>query len=350
MAERNDKSRTKKFDSVFLWDTARRFLDHELPKIRKKSQNTVASYRASLNICIGFLEEVKGIRREHICFNDLDGKNLKEYLVWMADIKAWSPKTCNLRLTAVKALLSYASEECMDITPVFVSGQMVHGLNIPGNEIRYFGDCQMKALLDAPGREKRSERRNRMLLILGYDAAMRVGELTGLKVCDLHLDAEIPYIRILGKGGKYRSVPVMKKTVQHLREYLREFHGNSHDLMTPLFYAVTHGIRHELSDDCIQKVLKKYAEKCRKEGIPMPEDIHFHMLRKTRAMSLYQEGCPLSYIQQMLGHENISTTSGFYAFVTLDTLAKALERTNPEGRKAEKNWKDKKISEALYRL
>lgn len=70
----------------------------------------------------------------------------------------------------------------MDITPVFVSSQMVHGLNIPDNEIRYFGDCQMKALLDAPGREKRSERRNRMLLIPGYDAAMRVGELTGLKM------------------------------------------------------------------------------------------------------------------------------------------------------------------------
>ena len=82
----------------------------------------------------------------------------------------------------------------------------------------------------------------------------------------------------------------------------------------------------------------------------MPEDIHFHMLRKTRAMSLYQDGCPLSYIQQMVGYENISTTSGFYTFVTLDTLVKALERTNPEGENAEKNWKYKKISEALYRL
>ena len=68
----------------------------------------------------------------------------------------------------------------------------------------------------------------------------------------------------------------------------------------------------------------------------MPEDIHFHMLRKTRAMSLYQEGYSLSYIQQMLGYKNISTTSGFYVFVTLDMLAKALEWTNPEGRNAEK--------------
>jgi len=350
MSGKNDRSRAKKFGSVFFWETARRFLDYELPGIRKKSPNTVASYRSSLNIYIGFLGEVKGIRRERVCFNDLDRKNLKDYLVWMADIKTWGPKTCNLRMTAVKALLSYASGECIDITPLFVSGQAIHGLNVPSGEIRYFEGYQIKALLDAPGKEKRSERRNRMLLILGYDAAMRVGELTGLKVRDLHLDAEIPYIRILGKGEKYRSVPVMEKTVQHLKGYLREFHGGAPEPAAPLFYAVTHGMKHMLSDDCIQKALKKYAEKCRNEGVLMPEDIHFHMLRKTRAMSLYQEGCPLSYIQQMLGHENISTTSGFYAFATLDTLAKALEQTHPDERNAEKKWKDKKISESLYCL
>ena len=343
-------NKTEKFSSVFFWETARRFLDHELPRIRKKSLNTVASYRASLNICIGYLEDVKGIRRECVCFNDLDKENLKDYLVWMENVKNWSPKTCNLRMTAVKSLLAYASEECVDITPVYVSSKTIRSLNVPCGEIMYFEDRQIKALLDAPGKEKRSERRNRMLLILGYDAAMRVGELTGLKVGDLHLDAETPYIRILGKGEKYRSVPVMKRTTEHLYRYLKEFHGDAADLTAPLFYAVTHGRMHELSDDCIQKVLKKYAEKCRNEGLSMPEDVHFHMLRKTRAMSLYQEGCPLSYIQQVLGHENISTTSGFYAFVTLDTLAKALERTNPEKENAEKNWKDKKISEALYRL
>lgn len=49
----------------------------------------------------------------------------------------------------------------------------------------------------------------------------------------------------------------------------------------------------------------------------------------------------------MLGHENISTTSGFYAFVTLDTLAKSMERTNPEKENTGKNWKDEKIAEAL---
>lgn len=95
-----------------------------------------------------------------------------------------------------------------------------HGLTVPSGEIEYFEDYQMAALLQAPGKEKRSEYRNRKLLILGYDAAMRVGELVSRKVENLHLDAETLYIRILGKGGKYRSVPLMKMTDSHLFGYL----------------------------------------------------------------------------------------------------------------------------------
>lgn len=68
----------------------------------------------------------------------------------------------------------------------------------------------MKAILNAPGIEKQSERCNKMLLILGYDAAMRIGEMTKLKVGNLFLDAQKPYVRILGKGEKYRSVPLME--------------------------------------------------------------------------------------------------------------------------------------------
>ncbi len=82
----------------------------------------------------------------------------------------------------------------------------------------------------------------------------------------------------------------------------------------------------------------------------MPLAVHFHMVRKTCAMILYQDGCPLPYIQQMLGHENISTTSCFYAFVTLDTLAKAIEKANPSGENTEKNWKKEDMAKCLYHL
>lgn len=211
--------------------------------------------------------------------------------------------------------------------------------------MEYFEGYQLAAILDAPKTNKSTEWRNQLILILGYDAALRVGELISLKVGDLYLGAEVPYISIAGKGSKRRSVPLTPKTVS---QYLRKFHLES-DFPKPLFFATTHGIPHALSDDTIQKVLKKYAEQCRAD-IHMPQNILFHMLRKTKAMNLYQAGCPLFYIQQMLGHENISTTSGFYAFATLDTLAKALEKINPPTPSENKVWKDGGTMERLYRL
>lgn len=65
-------------------------------------------------------------------------------------------------------------------------------------------------------------------------------------------------------------------------------------------------------------------------------------------MDLYREGVPLTHIQQLLGHENISTTNGFYAFVTLDVLAEALETVKPDD--GVKSWSSPETLERLYRL
>lgn len=72
------------------------------------------------------------------------------------------------------------------------------------------------------------------------------------------------------------------------------------DSKKTMFYAATHGKIHSISDDTAQNVLKKYADQCRMDDVHMPEYIHFHMLRKIRAMDLYRSGYPLSYIQEML--------------------------------------------------
>lgn len=334
-------------DSRFFWNNAAEFLNNELLNIRKKSPNTIDAYRMSINKYIDFLEKEKEIERIKICYQDFDKGNLKDYLSWMKDSQKLSEKTRNLRITAIKALLSYASEEAVDITPICLNAKAVKGLSVPTKEIEYFEGTQLKALLAAPTDETRIERRNRIILILGYDAALRVSELVNLKVESLHLEAGVPYLTVFGKGLKYRNVPLMNKTIQHLRKYLNEFHPNK-NAQNPLFYTVTHGITHKLSDDTIQNLLKKYADKS-SENVYMPEYVHFHMLRKTRAMDLYQSGCPLSYIQQLLGHESISTTSGFYAFATLKTLADAIEKANPSTDE-QKIWKDEAILKQMYRL
>ena len=334
-------------DSVFFWNNASEFLNNELPGIRKKSPHTVAAYRRSLNEYIDYLEREKYIKRKDICYQDFNKNSLKDFLVFMKDSRKLSEKTCNLRMTAIRALLAYAAEESIDITAVYVNAKTVKGLPVIQKEIEYFEKGQLKALLTAPPGDTKTGRRNRMILILGYDAGLRVSELIRLTVSSLHLDAEVPYMTILGKGSKYRNVPLMSKTVRHLKSYIREFH-HVIKMEMPLFYATTHGIRHSLSDDTIQNVLKKYTDQSR-SIIMMPEKVHFHMLRKTRAMDLYQAGCPLSYIQQLLGHESISTTSGFYAFATLRTLADSIEKANPSGPEG-KNWKKDSVLGKLYRL
>lgn len=80
----------------------------------------------------------------------------------------------------------------------------------------------------------------------------------------------------------------------------------------------------------------------------MPDQVHCHMIRKTRAMNLYGAGVPLPHIQQLLGHEDISTTSGFYAFVTLDQLAKEIENSSFSDEEAD--WKDPTVLEQLFKL
>ena len=100
----------------------------------------------------------------------------------------------------------------------------------------------------------------------------------------------------------------------------------------------------------MEKLIKNCAEKARGAGTEMPDSCHCHMVRKTRAMDLYQSGVPLAHIQQLLGHEDISTTSGFYAFATLDTLAKSMEKTSASNKTVEKTWKNPKVIEKLYSL
>lgn len=337
-----------KKDTEQFWDTASGYLDHHLKVIRQVSGHTIDSYRASLNSFIDYLETVEHVSRKKITFHSFGKEPLKRYQAWMITERKLSPKTCNLRMTAIRALLEYAAQEHLWIMPVYADACNIAGVKTTNHAIEYFEPDELTALLSAPTSGHKADRRNQMMLIFLYDTAARVAEAKYVKVSDLHLGNEVPYVTLLGKGRKYRNIPLMERTILHLERYLKGFHGSDTRSESPLFYSKTHGQIHELSSDTFEKMIKRYAEKCKADGQPMPEDVHCHMVRKTRAMDLYREGVPLTHIQQLLGHENISTTSGFYAFATLDVLAEAMEAVKPDN--GVRSWGDPETLDRLYRL
>lgn len=330
-----------------FWLLARSYLHDYMPVTRNLSDKSVEAYKEALKTFLKFLEGEKGLAEEKVGFDVFCSGNIKDFVGWLKE-KGYAAKTINLKLTAIRSFLKYCGEEDFELRGIYTSVCSIRKLKEEKKPIEYLQPAATAAILAAYDIKTAKHRRNRMLLILLYDTGARVQELSDLDLSCLHLDAEHPYVTLTGKGRKTRNVPVMDKTVRHIKAYLQEFHRGGKE--SPLFYSMLGGKRQRLSTDSISLVLKTAADMARKTCPEVPENVHCHMVRKTKAMDLYKNGVPLPFIMQLLGHESMSTTSGFYAFATLEMMSEAINKTAPAVEAEEKIWKRPDIRKALYSL
>jgi integrase/recombinase XerC len=175
---------------------------------------------------------------------------------------------------------------------------------------------ESKDLLDAPVEDSAAGRRDRALLELLYASGLRVAECCGLDLEDL--DRRHGTVRVLGKGGKERVVPVGDAALAALDDYLeRERLGAKGG---PLFRNPRGG---RLSTRSARNVVRRRA---RAAGIA--RRVTPHTLRHTFATHLLGEGADLRLIQELLGHSRLSTTQR-YTHVSPEQLMKVYDAAHP---------------------
>ena len=328
-----------------FWQMARAFLHDYMPAVRNQSDRSSEAYKQSLNTYLTFLKNEKGIADEKVTFEAFCRTNVKEFVGWLSN-KGYAPKTINLKLTAIRSFLKYCGDEDFELKGVYSDVCTVKKVREEKKPIEYLQTSATKAILSSYDTQTAKHRRNRMILIFLYDTGARVQELADLNTSALHLNVSNPYVTLTGKGRKTRNVPLMNKTVEHLKKYLSEFHPDMAE--APLFYSRFDGVPHHLSTDSISLILKTAADKAREICSDVPKNVHCHLIRKTKAMDLYRNGVPLPFIMQLL--ESMSTTSGFYAFATLEMMSEAMKKAVPAFTDEEKLWKKPSLKKLLYSL
>ena len=117
----------------------------------------------------------------------------------------------------------------------------------------------VQVLLSVPELSTKAGRRDLALMIFIYSTAARMDETLSLKTEQLYLDAQKPYVTIIGKGSKIRTLYLLPKAVAHLKKYLKEFHGDTPKPEAYVFYSRNTGLYGKMSQTAVNKQLKKHV-------------------------------------------------------------------------------------------
>ena len=280
---------------------------------RGLSPHTLDAYKSDIARFIKFLN-ARGVKSLDDATRDIIGAYL------MAEkSRGISSTSLSRNLAAIKVFFRFLASNRFvraDITDVIESP------NIWKHLPEVLSIDEVEQLLNSPRPTTHYGRRDRALIELMYATGVRVSEAAGLKVGDVNL--EVGYIRCMGKGYKERIVPLGRVARKALDSYLKLTRPHFLRLRTSETLLLTrHG--KPFTRQGLWKIIKSYAKraKIRKRITP-------HTLRQSFATHLLSGGADLRIVQEMLGHEDISTTQT-YTHVDKDRLKSIHKKFHPRG-------------------
>ncbi|MGE3473404.1 MAG: tyrosine recombinase XerC [Vicinamibacterales bacterium] len=326
-------------------DALKAFVDH-LAQNRHLSPHSVRAYTSDVEQYLARTAAGRGLKLSALGVAHLDGDSVRAFVSEL-NRAGQARASVARKLSGVKTFLRYLVREgwlAQDPSGAAVAPKLDR--KVP----RHLSEPDMAALLETPDVSTPLGRRDRAMLELFYASGLRLGELVGLDLEDVHLPARM--VRVLGKGGKERLVPFNRSAEQALRQWLpdRETIRRAPLLAPPArpsargrlgearatgrgradragrepVFVNARGGR--LTGRSVHRLVIGYVARCSARAGISP-----HALRHSFATHLLQRGADLRAIQELLGHAQLTTTER-YTHVNAEQLKDVYRRAHPRAR------------------
>ena len=294
-------------------DYIRKFMNY-LGIERNLSSHTLKSYQGDLRQFSLFL-------KSGATLNQIDYLTIREYLAYLQGVGV-SRRTVSRKLSCLRSFFKFLCREG------YLASDPTAGVRSPrlDKKLPKFLDLsEVTKLVEAPSGDEVLGLRDRAILETLYSTGMRVSELVSLNAGRIDFIGGV--LKVMGKGRKERLTPIGESALEAIRKYLekrpqllrRRKRGISKD-KDALFLNNWGGRLTRLS---IRRIVRKYIKKISSEL-----NINPHTLRHTFATHLLNAGADLRYVQELLGHVNLSTTQ-IYTHVTTQRLKTIYDRAHP---------------------
>lgn len=293
-------------------EAAGRFLTH-IKEARNYSDHTLRAYGRDLHQFAAFLEET-GACTDPAATTRLD---VRAYLAHLGGLGV-GKRTVARKLSTLRSFFKFMVVRGMRTKDPCAGMRSPRlGRTLP----RFLDEEAVVRLLTAPKGDSLPACRDRAILETLYSGGLRVGELVGLDVRDVDLIGEV--IKARGKGKKERLVPIGRPAASAVEAYLDRRRRDREFVAVEPEALFLNRFGRRLSARSVARLLRKYLLLA-----GLPADASPHTLRHSFATHLLDRGADLRSVQELLGHENLSTTQ-VYTHVTTQRLKKAYEKAHP---------------------
>ncbi len=281
---------------------------------RNASEHTVRSYGRDLAQFMDFLES----RGEADSFPE--GVTRLTVRAYLADLleRGYAKSSVARKIAALRSIYKYLRRRGhITVNPLSGLRTPKTGRRLP----KFLSVDEVEKLLDAIKPNGLWSQRDRAVLEVLYSGGLRVSELTSSDLADVDLDSGL--IRVRGKGKKERLAPLGRAAVKSLEGYLTERSRSPRRTRFDREAVFLNRRGGRLTSRSVRRLVEKYAS-----GAGLPGDITPHTLRHSFATHLLDRGADLRSVQELLGHENISTTQ-VYTHLTTEKMKEIYDGAHP---------------------